>query len=92
MYNREKHFGEIYDGQMILNHYGQIAYDEIIKTHEMRQDTMMIDEFVIMPNHIHMIVHIVGNDRVVLNEWTNGNNAIVPYENRHNELIPKMMK
>jgi len=77
---------------MFLNPYGQIVYDEIIKTGEMRKNTMTINEFVVMPNHVHMIVYIVGNDAVVPDNRSNKNNAIIPYGNRPNELIPKMMK
>ena len=86
---------------MILNVYGKIVKSEILKTAEMRPE-IQIDTFVIMPNHVHMIIHIVGNDRVVpMNDsiyrgqshcLPNGNNAIVPYENRANELIPRIMK
>lgn len=110
--NREKHLGMIQDGRMVLNPYGQIVENEIIRTMEMRKNEITIHEFVIMPNHVHMMIFIVGNDRVVpdgnmvvpINESVvpdnriNRNNtiirndAVVPYEFRPNELIPKIIK
>jgi REP element-mobilizing transposase RayT len=50
-------FGEIIDGKMILNEYGQIAYDEWVKTPEIRKN-VELGEFIIMPNHIHGIIRL----------------------------------
>jgi len=50
-------FGEIINGKMILNEYGQIAHDEWIKTAELRSN-VELDAFVVMPNHVHGIVVI----------------------------------
>ena len=52
-------FGKIESGAMILNEYGQIAFDEWTKLPE-RYPNMLLDAFQIMPNHIHGI--IVLND------------------------------
>jgi REP element-mobilizing transposase RayT len=48
-------FGEIENGEMILNEYGQIAYDEWAKLPE-RYPHASIDVFQIMPNHVHGII------------------------------------
>lgn len=48
-------FGEIKNGEMVLNGYGLIAQEEWIRTGDMRKNIIM-DEFVIMPNHIHGII------------------------------------
>jgi len=50
------------NAQMILNEYGQIAYDEWVKLSE-RFPNFTLDVFQIMPNHIHGI--IVLNDIAV---------------------------
>ncbi len=42
---------------MILNEYGQIAYDEWVKTPEIRKN-VELGEFIIMPNHIHGIIRL----------------------------------
>ena len=58
---RQNYFGEIINWEMILNNYGKIAkkfWDEIIYHYQ----NVEIDEFVIMPNHIHWIIIIVGNE------------------------------
>jgi len=51
-------FGEIQNGEMVLNEYGTIAHNEWIKTHEIRTN-VELGEFVIMPNHIHGIIKIM---------------------------------
>ena len=48
-------FGEIVDNEMILNEFGQIAYDEWIKLSE-RFINFDLDVFQIMPNHMHGII------------------------------------
>ena len=52
-------FGVITDGEMILNEMGQIAHDEWLKTSELRKN-VELDVFVIMPNHIHVIIGFLG--------------------------------
>jgi len=61
---RECIFGEIVDGEMVLNEYGKIVRDEWIKTGEIRNE-IELDEWVVMPNHFHAIVMIPRGDRPV---------------------------
>lgn len=56
--NREYLFGDIIDGKMILNETGKILtpiWESLPK-----RFPIILDEFQIMPNHVHMIIHIVG--------------------------------
>ncbi len=57
-YNDEYLFGEIIDGKMILNDSGILAqkYWTEIPNHF---QNVILDEFIIMPNHIHGIIHTV---------------------------------
>jgi REP element-mobilizing transposase RayT len=55
-------FGKIENGEMILNQFGQIAYNEWTKLVE-RFPNMELDVFQIMPNHIHGIILL--NDTTV---------------------------
>ncbi len=48
-------FGYIVDGQMQLNQYGIIARDEWLNTAQKRKN-VLIDVFVVMPNHMHAIL------------------------------------
>jgi len=48
-------FGHIENGEMILNEYGTIAYNEWMKLQE-RFTNFELDVFQIMPNHMHGIV------------------------------------
>ncbi len=56
--NRECIFGEIINGEMKFNEYGQIAYNEWMKTTEIRKN-VELGEFVVMPNHMHGIVRLL---------------------------------
>lgn len=58
--DREDFFWEIIEWKMILNEYWKIAENEILKTEEIRKE-IKIDIFVIMPNHLHLLV-VIGND------------------------------
>ena len=57
-------FGEIISGEMKLNNGGQIINKW---WHELPHHfpTVNIDQYVIMPNHFHCILFIVGVDRCV---------------------------
>jgi len=52
-------FGEIESGVMRLNEYGEIVASEWMKSAELRLE-IDCGEFVVMPNHFHGIVCIVG--------------------------------
>lgn len=56
--NREPLFGEIINGKMYLNAFGQIAYKEWLHTEKIR-DNCKIHEFIIMPDHMHGIIEIL---------------------------------
>src|SRR5690606_5750357 len=58
--NREARFGRVEKGEMILNEYGAIAYDEWIKLQE-RFSNFGLDVFQIMPNHMHGIIVLTEN-------------------------------
>ena len=62
--NRECIFGEIINGEMYLNDYGKIVSEEWLKTEKVRKN-IIIDEFVIMPNHFHGII-IIDNSKVTV--------------------------
>ena len=61
-YQRECLFGEIVNSQMCLNKIGCIVAEEWLRSSEIRPG-IELDEWIIMPNHIHAIVvftHSVG--------------------------------
>jgi len=57
--NRKCLFGKIVLGKMILNEYGEIAFNEWANTIKIRPN-VKLHEFVVMPNHFHGIVEIRG--------------------------------
>ena len=54
---RECLFGDVVDGQMRLNQYGEIVADEWQRSSVIRQE-IELDAWVVMPNHFHGIVII----------------------------------
>ena len=58
-WNRACLFGEVSNGQMHLNRYGEIARDEWYRSADLRGE-LVLDAFVVMPNHVHGIVFIDG--------------------------------
>ena len=59
--NRLCRFGDVKDGKMELNQYGEIAYTEWFKLAE-RFANFELDVFQIMPNHIHGIIVLNNPD------------------------------
>ncbi|MDP6776441.1 MAG: transposase [Candidatus Latescibacteria bacterium] len=61
VHQRECLYGEVNDGAVLLNDYGQIAQEEWHRTSRMRP-TVQADEFVIMPNHVHGIISLTDDE------------------------------
>ncbi|RLD30912.1 MAG: transposase, partial [Bacteroidetes bacterium] len=60
-------FCKIENREMILSDFGEIAKNEYYRSFKIRRE-LTIDEFVIMPNHMHFIIiinKIVGNNHHV---------------------------
>ncbi len=60
-YQKQCIFGEIDGGKMILNQVGKLVKNEWLKSVDIRQE-IELDEWVIMPNHLHGIVIILPVD------------------------------
>lgn len=56
---RECLFGDVVDGQMHLNRYGEIVSEEWQRSSVIRKE-IELDAWVVMPNHFHGIV-IINN-------------------------------
>jgi putative transposase len=56
-YQKQCWCGEIKNGQMCLNQLGKIVADEWLKTPKIRPN-FQLDEWIIMPNHLHGIIII----------------------------------
>jgi len=88
--NRECLFGEIHNGKMYLNEYGEIAkkcWVEIPKHHQ----NVQLDEYVIMPNHIHGIVVINEPAVGAIHELPLRNELPHSREQRRKMLLPKII-
>ena len=61
VHNRQCLFGEIVNGEMTLNEFGEIVKTEWQKTGILRPNTD-VNTFIVMPNHLHGILIITDND------------------------------
>ena len=57
-YGRELLFGQMVDGKICLSEFGEIVRDEWLASADIRRE-IRLDEFVVMPNHVHGIIWIV---------------------------------
>lgn len=64
-HRRQCLFGDVINGEMRLNEYGKIVKNEWLKTVELRAN-VLLNQYIIMPNHLHGIVIINDNGRGVL--------------------------
>lgn len=58
------YFSEVRDFKMYLSEIGAVVKDEWLKTGEIRKN-IILDEFVVMPNHIHAIIIINSNSKPI---------------------------
>lgn len=83
--NRACLFGKIVDGEMVLNEFGMIVNNEWLRTSIIRPN-IIIDEFVIMPNHLHGILVIIDdNCRGVLQFASAMETTFAPTTNKQNQ-------
>jgi REP element-mobilizing transposase RayT len=63
IYKRELLFGEIINYEMNLNEIGNLVKNEWLLSESIREE-LTLDEFIIMPNHLHGIVQFVVHDDI----------------------------
>ncbi len=62
-HNRECLFGDVVDGKMILNEFGNVAQQCWLEIPQ-HFEHVELDAFVVMPNHVHGIIIINNNNDV----------------------------
>ena len=73
--NHDLYFGDVVDGRMELSEIGEWAVKQIEQTAIIRQNDVEIPMFVVMPNHVHLIV--VYNRVVPCRDASNASASIV---------------
>ena len=86
--NRECILGKIKDGKMFLSDFGEIVKEQFLMSFEIRKE-LFLDEYVIMPNHIHAIIVLknrgdVGTHGPKNNVGTHGRASLL--DNDHSSL------
>jgi len=94
--HQKKHmFGEVVEGEMKPSEYGKII-TLYWKDLSRRYPIVELDEFVLMPNHIHGIIRIVGAEPVgAIHELPRQKSARAihesPLQKRRKMLLPKII-
>jgi len=92
--NRECLFGEIVNGQMILNEHGKIV-EQCWNDLPNHYDNIALDAFIIMPDHFHGIIFIVSVDSVdsvnAVDSVSVGAIHELPRLRRRKMLLPKIV-
>lgn len=61
VFDRKCLFGDALNGKMILNNFGRIAEEEWLHSFDIHQE-LILDQYCIMPNHMHCVVGIGSHD------------------------------
>lgn len=87
-WQRECLFGEIVNGEMVLNDVGNIVVDEWEKTAQIRSN-VDLDVFSVMPNHFHAIFLIHENVGATPSARPDaiGNNVVATNKNRATQRV-----
>lgn len=59
--DRHELFGEINGDEMVLSEIGKIVQAHLCDIEQVYTSVVM-DSFVIMPNHVHMLLHLINNE------------------------------
>ncbi len=82
-YKHECIFGNVIDGQMKQNLLGDIAQSEWFRTANLRSYIELFpDECIVMPNHVHGIIHIVESN----SHDCRGAASLRPYQGNHDQI------
>lgn len=73
--NRVCNLGQINNGEMKLSAFGKIVETQWYKSFEIRNE-LFLDEFIIMPNHIHAIIVLEKNETGTTNNSSDGLNDL----------------
>jgi putative transposase len=63
-HQRQHLFGEVISGEVMLNAIGTIVCEEWLRSAQIRRE-MVLDEFVIMPDHMHALIGITAERTAV---------------------------
>nr|WP_202803621.1 transposase [Spirulina subsalsa] len=80
-------FGQIDDGKMYINQLGKIVQNEWLKSAQMRPN-LSLDEWIVMPNHLHGIVWLSELEKKRTNNSSYGNLGKADYA----DLSPESQK
>ena len=70
-------FGEIHEGQLTLNDYGKLVEKHWLEIPSHYQN-VQLDEFIVMPNHVHGIIVIANNANHGIGKFVGTEQCSVP--------------
>lgn len=85
-HNKTNLFGKNINGKILLSNAGEMVQEKIIEIRDYYPD-ILIDKFIVMPNHIHLIV-VIENSRTPQGAFTTI--SIPEYMDRFKTLTTKL--
>jgi REP element-mobilizing transposase RayT len=76
--DRKPAFGEIIDGKMCLSAIGEFVKQHLKSLSKRKQKDMQIDEYQVMPDHVHLLVTIANNTRKTPTKYPAGIHPLIP--------------
>ena len=93
-WKHNKFLGEISGESISLSTRGDIVKGEIEKTFAIRKN-IVLDEYVIMPNHVHMLIHLLSDKTVETHRVRLNNDSydrLISARKRSTQTVPNMVK
>lgn len=78
---RQEYFGNIINNKMVLNVYGEIVEYHWLEIPK-HFPNIELNEFIIMPNHVHGIIIIQNSNQSVINFSVGNDPRVVPNNNK----------
>jgi len=82
-FQRQCLFGEIKNGEMKMNDFGRMVEKEWLRTAALRNN-VLLDEYIVMPDHFHGIINIFYDGRDMLNSGAPGDVGAYGHTPLHN--------
>ena len=83
--NKKCHFGRVVGHEVQLSEIGKIVKEEILKTPQIRPN-VSLDQWIIMPNHIHAII-VIHNVETHCNASLQYHNVFGPQKNNLASIV-----
>ena len=65
-HDRRRRFGEVREGVMVLNAFGQVANEMFERLPQVAPQQVKVPAWIVMPDHVHALISLMEKDRTTL--------------------------